>query len=73
MRSSAQREALMSAQELAEYLGVPVATIYRWRYRHEGPRALKIGRHLRYRTIDIERWLDSVAEASDRPSMRRAK
>jgi excisionase family DNA binding protein len=56
----------MTTQELADYLGVPVATIYRWRYRHEGPRALKIGRHLRFRVEDVERWLDSLEPRGER-------
>jgi len=30
-------EPLVTVEELATYLGVPVATIYAWRYRREGP------------------------------------
>ena len=29
-------EQLMTIQELARYLGVPVGTLYQWRYRREG-------------------------------------
>jgi predicted DNA-binding transcriptional regulator AlpA len=53
-----QREdRLWSPIELAKHLGIPVATLYAWRYRGEGPPALRIGRHLRYRPADIEAWL----------------
>ena len=31
-----QRDRLITVQELAEYLGVPVATLYQWRHRREG-------------------------------------
>jgi excisionase family DNA binding protein len=52
---------LMTAEELAAYLAVPLATLYAWRYRREGPPAIKVGRHLRYRTQDVERWLNTRA------------
>lgn len=34
---------LLTIKELAEYLGVPVATLYQWRYRREGPRGVSCG------------------------------
>jgi excisionase family DNA binding protein len=49
---------LLTVQELANYLGVPVATIYAWRYRHEGPPGFRVGRHLRFRRSDVEEWLN---------------
>jgi excisionase family DNA binding protein len=49
---------LISAQELADYLGVPVATLYQWRCRREGPPGFRVGRHVRYRWSDIEDWID---------------
>ena len=60
-RVPANRQAtphLLSPVELAEYLGVPLATVYRWRAHHGGPVGIRVGRHVRYRTHDIERWLD---------------
>lgn len=48
---------LMTADELAEYLGVPVGTLYVWRVRGRGPRAARVGRYLRYRRVDVDRWL----------------
>jgi excisionase family DNA binding protein len=45
--------------ELASYLGVPLATLYSWRYKGDGPRSIKVGRHLRYRAADVERWLEA--------------
>jgi excisionase family DNA binding protein len=46
-----------SPRELAERLGVPLRTVYAWRYRGEGPIGTKIGRHVRYRDRDVESWL----------------
>jgi excisionase family DNA binding protein len=51
-------ERLMSAPEIAEYLGIPLATIYQWRSRQSGPRGIKVGKHVRYRRADVEAWLD---------------
>jgi len=56
-------EPLISAQELAEYLHVPVATLYAWRYRRQGPPGLRVGKHLRYRRIDINEWIEQRTEA----------
>jgi excisionase family DNA binding protein len=54
-----QAGAFLSPAELAAYLQIPVQTVYRWNYAGEGPKALKIGRHLRYRRDDVERWLEN--------------
>jgi excisionase family DNA binding protein len=48
---------LMSVKELAELLQVSVKTIYDWRYRGLGPKAIRVGRHVRYELDEIERWL----------------
>ena len=54
---------LLTVEDLADYLGVPVATIYAWRYRHQGPPGLRVGRHLRYRWADVQRWIHQQLEA----------
>ena len=56
-------EPLISAQELAEYLDVPVKTLYAWRYRRQGPPGLRVGKHLRYRRIDVNEWIEQRTEA----------
>ncbi|HET6918357.1 MAG TPA: helix-turn-helix domain-containing protein [Jiangellaceae bacterium] len=52
-------EKLLTAQEIADFLGVPLATVYVWSTRGTGPRALRVGRHLRYRRRDVDAWLDT--------------
>lgn len=47
----------MSIQELADYLDVPVKTIYAWRYHGHGPRGFRVGRHVRFRWRDVQVWL----------------
>lgn len=42
-------ERLLTTEELAEYLNLPIGTLYRFNYIGSGPRPIKVGRHLRYR------------------------
>ena len=36
---------LLTVEDLADYLGVPVTTLYQWRYRSEGPPGFRVGRY----------------------------
>jgi excisionase family DNA binding protein len=47
----------MTPVEVAELLRIPVATLYGWRYRGEGPPAARVGRHLRYRRAGVDAWM----------------
>ena len=47
-----------ATSSVAVFLGIPLATIYRWRSRGDGPRGIRVGRHVRYRVEEVERWLD---------------
>ena len=49
---------LLTLDDLAEFLEIPVATVHPWRYRQEGPPGFRVGRHLRFRWSDVERWID---------------
>ncbi|ADP79352.1 helix-turn-helix transcriptional regulator [Pseudofrankia inefficax] len=59
---SADQDRLWTVGDLAEYLGVPVNTIYKWRTTGEGPTGLRIGRHVRYRREDVTAWLATRAD-----------
>lgn len=58
----ASLERLLSAQELADYLDVPLKTIYAWRYRGRGPRGFRVGRHVRFRMTDVQLWVSDQLE-----------
>ena len=58
------RRPLATAQEIATYCGVPIATVYAWSYHGTGPKLIKVGRHLRARWTDIEKWLDAQTIAA---------
>jgi excisionase family DNA binding protein len=49
---------LMSLADVSEMLGVPVHTLYRWRYMGDGPVGYRVGRHVRYRREAVEAWLE---------------
>lgn len=53
---------LLGPEFVSQYLGVPVATIYQWRTKGTGPRAIKIGRHLRFRQEDLDAWIERQAD-----------
>lgn len=56
---------LLSTAEAAHYLGVHPTTLATWRTEGRGPRYFKVGaRKVRYRTDDIESWLEDNAHTS---------
>ena len=63
-----REEKLFDVRGLAEYLGLPVQTVYKWGATRpqKGPRRIRVGRYVRFRASDVERWLDSLAEARHR-------
>lgn len=52
-----------SPDELADFLGIPVKSVYQWRHRGTGPVGIKVGRHVRYRRRDVDAWLDAQADS----------
>ncbi len=57
-RRRAPQARLWTVQEVADFLGVPVGTLYQWRHRRTGPSAYKVGRHLRYDPETVRAWLN---------------
>lgn len=55
-------EAALSVQELAALLHVRAQTIYDLRSQGRGPVGFRVGRHLRFRTSEIEAWLARLEE-----------
>ncbi len=53
---------LLGVKELAAEFRVSPATVYGWRTRGEGPRAIKVGGQLRFRRSEIDRWLEANSE-----------
>lgn len=55
---------LMDPRQLSDYLGVPRQTLANWRWRNEGPKFRKVGKHVRYRPEDVEAWLNAQTVAT---------
>jgi excisionase family DNA binding protein len=55
-------DGLKTTEELSRQLKVSIPTLRRWRAEGKGPRALKIGRQVRYRESDIEAFLQRQSE-----------
>lgn len=53
----ARFEPVVTLAEVADYLHVPVQTLYDLRTRGRGPRGFRVGRCLRFRTSEIQSWL----------------
>ncbi len=53
---------LLDIDQVADRLGMTPAAMHSMRYRGDGPRAVKIGRKLRFRADDIDAWIDSRRE-----------
>jgi excisionase family DNA binding protein len=59
---------LLTVEDLAEYLGVPIATIYDWRVDGKGPCGIRVGRHVKFTARDVRAWIDAHRES--RPGLR---
>ncbi|KQW50924.1 hypothetical protein ASC77_25025 [Nocardioides sp. Root1257] len=60
--AAAGLEPMLSIDELSEYLDVPVRTLYDWRLTGRGPRAVHVGRALRYLVCDVRTWVEAQRE-----------
>jgi predicted DNA-binding transcriptional regulator AlpA len=48
---------LWTVHDVSAFLGVPVGTLYQWRYMRVGPPAYRVGRHIRYDPAAVRTWL----------------
>jgi predicted DNA-binding transcriptional regulator AlpA len=60
-----ENDRLLTAEDLAAFLDVPIKTLYAWRYRGEGPVGFRVGKHVRYRWTDVERWIGDRVEVAE--------
>jgi hypothetical protein len=49
---------LLTEREAAAWARMPLSSFRSIRYRREGPREFRLGRHVRFRHCDLEAWLD---------------
>jgi excisionase family DNA binding protein len=51
----------LTEREVAEQLGLSVATLRAWRHRGKGPRFLRLGRSVRYLPSDVDDFVRASA------------
>lgn len=52
---------LWSIKEVADFLQVPVNTLYQWRTRNYGPPGRRVGKYVRYVPDDVVAWVASLS------------
>jgi predicted DNA-binding transcriptional regulator AlpA len=50
---------LLNEHDVARITGMSVASVRRWRLLRQGPKYLKIGASVRYKSEDLSEWLAS--------------
>ncbi|WP_439664139.1 helix-turn-helix transcriptional regulator [Lentzea sp. HUAS TT2] len=50
---------LWSINDVADFLGIPVQTLYQWRTRKYGPPGRRIGKYVRYIPDEVRAWFDA--------------
>lgn len=49
---------LLTAQDVARILCVPLSTLHHWAVRGEGPPSFKVGKHRRFDAAVVAAWLE---------------
>lgn len=58
---------LLNEHDVARITGLSVASIRRWRLLRKGPKYIKVGAAVRYRSEDVAAWLDSRPTGGEPP------
>lgn len=61
--NDAPAEQWLTPKEICAQLQIPEQTFYQWRAKNVGPKAYRIGRHLRISRTDFAAWLSLHAES----------
>ena len=56
-----RRPVALTERQVAEQLGLSVATLRAWRHRGKGPRFLRLGRSVRYLPSDVDEFVRASA------------
>ena len=56
-----RRPTALTERQVAEQLGLSVATLRSWRHRGKGPRFLRLGRCVRYLPADVDEFVRASA------------
>lgn len=68
--TSSPLQELLTERDVSRITGMSVASIRRWRLLRQGPRFIKVGAAVRYKTEDIAAWLESRPSGGGHAEMR---
>lgn len=54
----APQKVVLTTREAAAFLGLAISTLNKWRCYGKGPQFIKLGRAVRYRQDDLERYVE---------------
>lgn len=54
----------LSQRQIANELGVSPRTVEAWRCKGEGPIGYRIGKHVRVKRSDLNKWLDGRVDSA---------
>ncbi|MQA16134.1 MAG: helix-turn-helix domain-containing protein [Pseudonocardiaceae bacterium] len=55
---------LWGVEDVSDYLGVPVKTLYQWRHQGYGPKSRRVGRYIRYSPREVVAWFEQLDDAN---------
>ncbi|MBL8926337.1 MAG: helix-turn-helix domain-containing protein [Pseudonocardia sp.] len=59
------QDRLLTQSELCALLGgIPARSVRKWTAEGTGPRAIRLGKYVRYRLSDVRAWIDAKAAAA---------
>ncbi len=61
---AAEGKRLLSAQEVADLLGISVSTLAKWRMLGSGPAFIKLSRRVAYAQLALDDWLEAQTRRS---------
>jgi excisionase family DNA binding protein len=62
-KNSSSSDRLLTTEEVAEIMRVPVATVRKWRSQRTGPHGFRVGKYVRYRRSAVDAFLDEKEAA----------
>jgi predicted DNA-binding transcriptional regulator AlpA len=57
---------LFKERQVAQILNNTVGTLHVWRHRGQGPKFVKVGRSVRYRPADVEKFINENVKGGAR-------
>ena len=62
MTNVSEFKRLWTIEDVSNFLGIPVGTLYQWRSKGYGPAGRRMGKYVRYRPDDVISWVDQLDE-----------